>query len=86
MRESIHPAIVRHISKDHITIAPGPGFVVTVFNIADAHVEAIVTSQDGLETHRLLIAAPDKGRSLEIKKHEPTGIVDLIYKDIRREV
>ncbi len=81
-RETIHPAIVRHISKDHITIAPGDGYAVTVFTIADAHAEAIVTSHDGLETHRLLIAAPEKGRTMSIKKHEPTGVVDIIYQDI----
>jgi hypothetical protein len=81
----VSPATVRHVNKDHITISPAKGYSVTVFNVeGDGNIEALVTANDGSETIRLLVAAPGKGRSLKIEKHEPTGIVNLIYKDIPR--
>jgi hypothetical protein len=78
----INPATVRYISKDHITISPAKGYSVTLFNVVEGSaVEAIVTADDGSETIRLLVAAPEPGRFMQIKKHEPTGIVNIIYQD-----
>lgn len=75
------PAIVRHISKDHVTIAPAKGYSVILFNVADKSVEAVVAADDGSETIRLLVAAPGAGRSMQIKTHQPTGIVNIYYTD-----
>lgn len=81
MNNNFPPATVRHISKDHVTIAPGKGYGVTVFNVADIGVEAIVAADDGSETIRLLVEAPGPKRTMTIKRHEPTGIIDIIYQD-----
>lgn len=76
-----NPATVRHIDKDHVTISPAEGYSVTVFTVSDGAVEACVTADDGSETIRLLIAAPEPGRAMQIKKHEPSGVVDITYSD-----
>ena len=78
-RETNHPAVVRHISKGHITIAPGEGYSVVLFNLHDGNVEAIVTSDDGLDTHRLLIAGPAPDQNMTIETHKPTGITNILY-------
>lgn len=75
------PAIVRHITKDHVTIAPAGNYGVTVFNISDEFIEAIVAADDGSETFRLLVEAPGPGRVVKIAKHAPTGIVDIKYSE-----
>lgn len=84
---SVNAATVRHINKDHITISPATGYSVTLFNIigTTGSVEAIVAADDGSETIRLLVAAPEAGRLMQIKKHEPTGIVDITYSDPERK-
>lgn len=70
-------AVVRHITKNHVTIAPEIGYSVTVFNVADAHIEAVVASDDGTETIRLLVEAPGPDRTMAIKRHG--RIVDILY-------
>lgn len=75
------PATVRHVSKDHVTIHAGPGYTVTIFSVGDTEVEAVVAADDGQETIRLKLALPGDGRTMEIKRHPPTGIIDIIYKD-----
>lgn len=81
MKNTIIPAVVRHINRDLITIAPAEGFSVTVFNVADAHIEALVAADDGSETIRLLVEAPGPKRTMSIKRHAPTGIVNIEYAD-----
>ena len=79
--DNLSPATVRHITRDHVHITPAKGFSVTVFSIAAAHVEAIVVSDDGFETIRLLIEAPGPTRTMTISKHEISGDVDIIYSE-----
>jgi hypothetical protein len=76
-----YPATVRHVTKDHVTITPSPDYSVTVFTISNGAVEAIVAADDGSETIRLLIAAPEPGRTMRIERDEPTGFVDIKYLD-----
>lgn len=73
------PATVRHISRDHITIAPAKGYSVTVWSVTDTDLEAFVTADDASETIRLRLELPGPGRTVAIKRHEPTGITDVIY-------
>lgn len=69
---------VRHVSKDHIVIAPAQNWTVTFFKIEANAVEALVT--DGEETIRLLIQPPGPGRGMTIER-SPGGFVDIRYFD-----
>jgi hypothetical protein len=69
---------VRHITKNHVRIVTAPGYSVVVFNIADGSVEAIVAADDGSETVRLKVEAPEPGLRLGIKNIDP-HMTDLIY-------
>lgn len=75
----VSPVTVRHIGKDHVTIAPAPGYSVVLFNLTDGNVEAVVAADDGSETIRLLIAGPEPHQNMAIKTHKPTGIIDILY-------
>lgn len=72
-------ASVRHLTKDHIRITPAAGYSVTVFNVHNGKIEAIVSADDGSETIRLLIEAPAPGKAVALEV-EGT-VVDIIYKD-----
>jgi hypothetical protein len=77
------PVTVRHLTKDHVVIRPTSAYSVTTFISAqNGVIEAIVTANDGSETIRLLVAAPEPGRMVKVEKDEKTGDVDIIYKDI----
>jgi hypothetical protein len=70
---------VRHVSRNHVVISPATGYSVVVFNIAaGADLEAIVISDDGMETIRLLVAGPEAHQTMGIKTNE-FGVVDIIY-------
>lgn len=71
-------ASVKHLSKDHVRIEPGPGWSVVIFNCGSFNVEAVVTADDGSETIRLRVEPPKPGRYMNIKVL-PEGGVDLIY-------
>lgn len=75
------PAVVRHITKNHITITPAKDYDVTVFNVigTTGDVEAIVAADDGSETIRLLITAPAAGQKMQIKRDEASGVINIIY-------
>jgi hypothetical protein len=73
------PVTVRHISKDHVTIHATNGYSVVLFNLRDGNVEAIVVSDDGFETIRLLIAGPDPDQNMAIKTDKQTGIINFLY-------
>ncbi len=75
----VSPATVRYINKNHVTISPAKGFSVTLFNLVNGNVEAVVAADDGSETIRLLVAGPGPTQTMAIKSHKPTGIVDILY-------
>lgn len=70
-------ATVRHITKNHVTIIPAKGWSVTVFNLTDRDVEAIVAADDGSEVIRLLVAGPSESQTMSIKT--TNGVVDIVY-------
>lgn len=72
------PVTVRHVSKNHVVIAPATGYSVVLFNLTDGNVEAIVSADDGSETIRLLVAGPDGNQTMSIKTLD-NGIVDIVY-------
>lgn len=69
---------VRHVSKDHIVIAPAKNWAVTFFKIETGAIEALVT--DGEETIRLLFEPPGPGRGVTIER-TVGGFVDVRYYD-----
>jgi hypothetical protein len=73
-------ATVRHVTKDHIHLAPGPSYNVTIFQLKDQGAEAIVSARDGTETSRLKIEAPTPGRKIVLVSNED-GSFDIFYKD-----
>lgn len=75
-------AVVRHINRNHVTIAPAHGYSVTVFNLAEGTVEAIICADDGTETIRLLVAGPGPRQTMAITTDQlGTGVVDIKYAD-----
>lgn len=70
-------ATVRHVTKDHVVIRPAPGYSVVVFNLKNGDVEAMVASDDGSETIRLLIAGPGPDQHMAIRTRD--GVVDIRY-------
>jgi hypothetical protein len=73
-------AVVRHIDKNHVTIAPARGYRVIVFSLRDGSVEAVLASDDGSETSRLLVASPGPTQNMAIKTLD-NGIVDILYSE-----
>jgi hypothetical protein len=74
-------ATVRHLSKDHIVIAPGKGYSVTVFTlgqVAGGDVEALVAADDGSETIRLLVAGPREDQAMMLRTRADRA-VSIIY-------
>jgi len=78
MAQPTSAAVVRHITRDHVTIAPEKGYTVIVFNLAEGNVEAIVAADDGSETIRLLVAGPGPDQTMSIKT-DKSGVVDIVY-------
>ena len=74
--------IVRHVTKDHVVIVPGPGYSVTLFHLAN-NVEAIASN--GEETIRLLVAGPGPDQTMTIRTDD-LGIVHIEYTETRSEV
>ena len=72
------PVTVRHVSKNHVVIAPATGYSVVLFNLTDGNVEAIVAADDGSETIRLLIAGPAANQTMSIRTDDE-GMVSIIY-------
>lgn len=73
-------ATVSHISKDHVVIAPGKGFSVTVFTLgkAGSDLEALVVADDGSEAIRLLVAGPRPDQEMLIRTREDRS-VSIVY-------
>jgi hypothetical protein len=71
-------AVVRHIDRNHVTIAPATGYSVVLFNLTDGNVEAIVAADDGSETIRLLVAGPEANQTMSIQT-DKSGVVDIVY-------
>lgn len=71
-------ATVRHLTKNHVTIAPERGYTVTLFNLVGGNVEAIVSADDGSETIRLLVAGPGPDQTMSITT-DPSGVVNITY-------
>jgi len=69
---------VRHVSKNRVTITCAANYSVTLFNLRDGNVEAIVTADDGSETIRLLVAGPTPTQTMSITNNE-SGITDIVY-------
>jgi hypothetical protein len=82
----IPSATVRHLTRNHVTIAPAEGYGVTMFNLTDGNIEAIVTADDGSETIRLLVAGPGPNQTMAIRTDKRSGIVDIIYAETDNEV
>lgn len=80
MTEAI--AVVRHVTRHHVTIAPKAGYSVTIFTVTaeGAGVEAIVAADNGTETVRLLVAAPHKGESMSIQYDAETNVTNIFYR------
>lgn len=72
-------ATVRHLTKNHVTIAPERGYSVTLFNLTGGNVEAIVTADDGSETIRLLVVGPGPDQTMSITTDEKSGVVNIVY-------
>jgi hypothetical protein len=70
-------AVVRHISKDMVTITPAEGYSVTLFKVVGGNVEALVAADDGSETFRLLVAGPGLDRTMTIKTTD--GVTYFVY-------
>jgi hypothetical protein len=77
---SISAATVRHVSKNHVTMTPGKGYSITLFNIKGGTVEAFVSADDGGETIRLLVAGPQPGQMISIMT-DRIGVVHVLYAD-----
>jgi hypothetical protein len=70
---------VRHVTKDHVVITPAKGYSVVVFiGRVGGDAEAIITSDDGNETVRLIIDGPGLNQTMSIKTDE-FGVVDIVY-------
>lgn len=73
-------AVVRHVTRDHVTIAPRDGYSVVTFNIrAGTAIEAIVTADDGSETVRLLVAGPTPDQTVSIERAKTAPNITNIY-------
>lgn len=72
-------ATVRHLTRDHVTIAPERGYSVTLFNLVGGNVEAIVSADDASETIRLLVVGPGPDQTMSITTDEKTGVVNIVY-------
>jgi len=71
---------VRHVTKDHVVIMPATGYSVTVFNVSEGVVEAVVAAADGSETIRLLVEPPGPGRTMSVRRDD-FGVIDILYSD-----
>lgn len=77
-------ATVRHVTKDHIHLAPGPSYSVTIFQLKDQGAEAVVSARDGTESTRLKIEAPTPGRKVVIVSNDD-GSFDVLYQDAEQD-
>lgn len=78
-------ATVRHLTKNHVTIAPERGYSVTLFNLVGGNVEAIVSANDGSETIRLLVVGPGPAQTLSITT-DASGVVNFVYAETEEEL
>ena len=71
---------VRHVTKDHVVITPAKGYTVVLFTIGKegGDVEALVVSDDGSDTIRLLISGPGPKQTMAIRTDDE-GIVSIMY-------
>jgi hypothetical protein len=71
---------VRHITKDHVVITPAKGYSVVLFTIGKVggDIEALVVSDDGAETIRLLVAGPHADQTMAIRTSDD-GTVSIMY-------
>lgn len=77
-------ATVRHVTKDHIHLAPGPSYDVTIFQLQDKGAEAVVSARDGTDTSRLKVEAPTPGRKIVIVSNDD-GSFDIFYQDVEAD-
>jgi hypothetical protein len=85
MKNTAIPVIVRHISKNVVTICASEEYSITLFKLKDGNVEAALAANDGSETIRLLIAGPTSSQTISIETHKPTGVVTIKYEERRNE-
>ena len=73
---------VRHITKDRVVITPARGYSVVLFTIGKGggDIEALVVSDDGSDTIRLLVAGPADSQTMSLKSDE-FGVVEIIYSE-----
>lgn len=71
-------ATVKPIGRDHIRIAPEPGYEVVVFKCSDGSAEAIVLDRNFTEATRLRIEKPRDGQTLIVLRH-PFGAWEVQY-------
>lgn len=79
------PVTVRHVSKNVVTIVTAAGYRVTLFNLSDGKVEAVVSADDGSETIRLLVAGPSPSQTMAIKTDKATGVITISYGEKPRD-
>lgn len=71
-------ASIRHITKDRILFAPGPGCQITMFDLRADGMEALVCNREGDEVTRLKIAPATENQVMEILRNED-GSFEVCY-------